>query len=94
MGMVRDEGFQSLYKGIVPSLLRSAVYGGLRLGLYEPCKGALDWALDCTNILTKVTAGALSGAIATVTTNPMEVLKVRMQLLLFIYSKIFILGEG
>ena len=92
--MVRDEGFQSLYKGIVPSLLRSAVYGGLRLGLYEPCKGALDWALDCTNILTKVTAGALSGAIATATTNPMEVLKVRMQFLLYIYFKIFILGEG
>ena len=78
MNMVRNEGIQSLYKGIVPSLLRSAVYGGLRLGLYEPCKGAMDWALDCTNILTKVTAGALSGAIATVTTNPMEVLKVRI----------------
>lgn len=77
--MVHNEGPQSLYKGIVPSLLRSALYGGLRLGLYEPCKGAFDWILDCTNIFTKIAAGALSGAIATATTNPMEVMKVRMQ---------------
>ncbi|KAH7277082.1 hypothetical protein KP509_39G033600 [Ceratopteris richardii] len=77
--MVRSEGPQSLYKGIIPSLLRSALYGGLRLGLYEPCKGVLDWATDSSNIFTKIAAGALSGAIATATTNPMEVLKVRMQ---------------
>lgn len=77
--MVQNEGPRSLYKGIVPALLRSALYGGLRLGLYEPCKGVLDRAFDCTNILTKIAAGAMSGAIATAATNPMEVLKVRMQ---------------
>ncbi|KAI5075466.1 hypothetical protein GOP47_0009542 [Adiantum capillus-veneris] len=55
LDMVQSEGTRSLYKGIGPALLRSALYGGLRLGLYEPC------------------------AIATAATNPMEVLKVRMQ---------------
>ncbi|MCO5570549.1 hypothetical protein L7F22_024273 [Adiantum nelumboides] len=79
LNMVQSEGPQSLYKGVVPALMRSAMYGGLRLGLYEPCKGALNWVVDSSNIVTKVTAGALSGAIATATTNPLEVLKVRMQ---------------
>ncbi|MCO5577296.1 hypothetical protein L7F22_031123 [Adiantum nelumboides] len=79
LNMVQSEGPQSLYKGIVPALIRSAMYGGLRLGLYEPCKGALSRVVDSSNIVTKVTAGALSGAIATATTNPLEVLKVRMQ---------------
>eukprot|EP00250_Pteridium_aquilinum_P007654 c17324_g1_i1 orf=396-1121(-) len=77
--MVQSEGPQSLYKGIVPSLLRSALYGGLRLGLYEPCKGVFDWTFDRSNVFTKIASGALSGAIATATSNPMEVLKVRMQ---------------
>lgn len=77
--MVQNEGPESLYKGLVPALWRSAIYGCLRLGLYEPCKEAFDCALEYSNLFTKLVAGALSGAIATAATNPIDVLKVRMQ---------------
>ncbi|KAJ6992843.1 hypothetical protein NC653_016064 [Populus alba x Populus x berolinensis] len=32
----REEGLSALWKGIVPGLHRQCVFGGLRLGLYEP----------------------------------------------------------
>ncbi|KAF9623163.1 hypothetical protein IFM89_037744 [Coptis chinensis] len=78
--MVKNEGPRAMYLGLVPALTRSVSYGGLRLGLYEPTKYFCDWAFGSSNVLLKVASGAFSGAIATALTNPMEVLKVRLQM--------------
>ncbi|CAH9115141.1 unnamed protein product [Cuscuta epithymum] len=78
--VVRDEGFRSLYRGLSPSLMRSVLYGGLRLGLYEPSKYVCEMAFESNNIVMKIASGAFSGAIATALTNPVEVLKVRLQM--------------
>uniref|UniRef100_A0A5B7AZT5 Mitochondrial substrate carrier family protein ucpB n=1 Tax=Davidia involucrata TaxID=16924 RepID=A0A5B7AZT5_DAVIN len=78
--VVKNEGPRSLYLGLTPALMRSVVYGGLRLGLYEPSKHACELAFKSTNILVKIASGAFSGAIATALTNPVEVLKVRLQM--------------
>ncbi|RWW49644.1 hypothetical protein BHE74_00044155 [Ensete ventricosum] len=34
--IAREEGMTALWKGIVPGLHRQCVFGGLRIGLYEP----------------------------------------------------------
>lgn len=34
--IAREEGASALWKGIVPGLHRQCLYGGLRIGLYEP----------------------------------------------------------
>lgn len=34
--IAKEEGLSALWKGIVPGLHRQCVYGGLRIGLYEP----------------------------------------------------------
>ncbi|KAG6538031.1 hypothetical protein ZIOFF_003134 [Zingiber officinale] len=73
--MVKNEGPRSLYLGLGPAVTRSLIYGGLRLGLYEPSKYVLDHLIGSTNIIVKIASGAFSGAIATGLTNPMEVLK-------------------
>ncbi|KAH7517144.1 hypothetical protein FEM48_Zijuj09G0031200 [Ziziphus jujuba var. spinosa] len=78
--VLKNEGSRSLYLGMTPALIRSVLYGGLRLGLYEPSKYACDWAFGSTNILVKVASGGFAGAIATALTNPVEVLKVRLQM--------------
>ncbi|KAJ4727581.1 Mitochondrial substrate carrier family protein [Melia azedarach] len=78
--ILKNEGPKSLYLGLTPALARSALYGGLRLGLYEPSKYACDWAFESTNILVKIASGAFAGATATALTNPTEVLKVRLQM--------------
>ncbi|CAI9107992.1 OLC1v1007498C7 [Oldenlandia corymbosa var. corymbosa] len=78
--LVKNEGLKSLYLGLTPALTRSVLYGGLRLGLYEPSKHVCELAFESTNILVKIASGAFSGALATALTNPVEVLKVRLQM--------------
>ncbi|XP_057826202.1 uncharacterized protein LOC131037955 isoform X1 [Cryptomeria japonica] len=68
------------WNGLAPALLRSFVYGGLRLGLYEPCKYVSDAAFGYTGIMTNFASGAFSGALATALTNPTEILKIRLQM--------------
>jgi len=34
--IAREEGMTALWKGIVPGLHRQCLFGGLRIGLYEP----------------------------------------------------------
>lgn len=78
--VVKNEGPTSLYRGLTPALMRSVLYGGLRLGLYEPSKYVCESAFESTNILMKIASGAFSGALATALTNPVEILKVRLQM--------------
>ncbi|KAF6176596.1 hypothetical protein GIB67_034458 [Kingdonia uniflora] len=78
--MMKREGPRSLYLGLSPALTRSVLYGGLRLGLYEPSKNFCEWVFGSANILVKITSGGFSGAVATALTNPTEVLKVRLQM--------------
>ncbi|XP_064991931.1 uncharacterized protein LOC135628896 isoform X1 [Musa acuminata AAA Group] len=78
--MIKNEGARSLYLGLGPALTRSLLYGGLRLGLYEPFKYVCEHVVGSTNIFVKIASGAFSGAIATGVTNPTEVLKVRLQM--------------
>ncbi|CAN6467807.1 unnamed protein product [Victoria cruziana] len=73
--MLKVEGPKALYLGLGPALIRSLLYGGLRLGLYEPCKYVCDLSFGSTNVFVKLAAGAFSGTIATAFTNPAEVLK-------------------
>lgn len=80
MNLVKNEGVKALYMGLTPGLVRAVFYGGLRLGLYEPSLRASEMAFGSPNILTKIVVGAFSGALATAVTNPVEVLKVRMQM--------------
>ncbi|KAE8660801.1 Mitochondrial substrate carrier family protein ucpB isoform 2 [Hibiscus syriacus] len=78
--VMKNEGPESLYLGLTPALNRSLLYGGLRLGLYEPSKYVCDWAFVSKNILIKIASGAFSGAISTALTNPVEILKVQLQM--------------
>lgn len=78
--MVEREGTRSLYLGLAPALARAVVYGGLRFGLYEPCKHVCSYAFGSTNFAFKFASGVIAGGLATALTNPMEVLKVRLQM--------------
>jgi solute carrier family 25 (mitochondrial uncoupling protein), member 8/9 len=40
--IAREEGSAALWKGIVPGLQRQCIYGGLRIGLYEPVSLSLS----------------------------------------------------
>ncbi|XP_042044526.1 mitochondrial substrate carrier family protein ucpB-like [Salvia splendens] len=78
MQVVKSEGLRVLYLGLTPALMRSVLYGGLRLGLYS--KYVCELAFESHNVLMKIASGAFSGAVATALTNPVEVLKVWLQM--------------
>jgi hypothetical protein len=81
----REEGIGSLYKGIVPGVQRQVVFGGIRLGLYDPVRDAIKGLVCGANytgnapLPVKCMAGFLSGAIAMTIASPTELVKVRMQ---------------
>ena len=78
--MVREEGTRAVYQGLSSALLRQAVYGTIKFGLYYSAKEALPAPstkrTGCAlNLGCAVWAGCVSSAIAT----PTDVIKVRMQ---------------
>ncbi|XP_078444971.1 mitochondrial uncoupling protein 1-like [Wolffia australiana] len=77
----REEGLSALWKGIVPGLHRQCLFGGLRIGLYEPVKTLYvgeDFVGDIP-LSKKILAGLTTGALAITIANPTDLVKVRLQ---------------
>lgn len=74
--LVSIEGAGSLYKGISAALLRSLTYGSLRLGLYEPFKEYFSINTASQPLGYKILSGVMAGSVATLCTNPIELIKV------------------
>ncbi|EFJ35536.1 hypothetical protein SELMODRAFT_80205 [Selaginella moellendorffii] len=79
--IAKEEGAGALWKGIVPGLHRQVLFGGLRIGLYEPVK-MLYVGKDHTGdvpLVKKIAAGLTTGALAITVANPTDLVKVRLQ---------------
>ncbi|KAK0606253.1 hypothetical protein LWI29_035695 [Acer saccharum] len=79
--IAREEGLSALWKGIIAGLHRQCIYGGLRIGLYDPVKSFLvggDFVGDIP-IYHKILAALITGAIAIAVANPTDLVKVRLQ---------------
>lgn len=79
MTVAREEGAGALWAGLGPGLQRQVIYGGLRIGLYDPIKKAVTEAAGGDSLGTKIAAGLLSGAIGITVASPTDLVKVRMQ---------------
>jgi solute carrier family 25 (mitochondrial uncoupling protein), member 8/9 len=76
-----EEGAAALWKGIEPGLHRQCVFGGLRIGLYEPVRNLYvgpNHQGDAPLHL-KIAAGLTTGALGITVANPTDLVKVRMQ---------------
>jgi solute carrier family 25 uncoupling protein 8/9 len=78
--VAREEGASALWKGLEPGLHRQCLFGGLRIGLYEPVKRLYmgDRTGDAP-LLLKIAAGVTTGALAISIASPTDLVKVRMQ---------------
>ncbi|KAF3448995.1 hypothetical protein FNV43_RR09719 [Rhamnella rubrinervis] len=79
--IAREEGLTALWKGIVPGLHRQCVFGGLRIGLYEPVRNLYvgkDFVGDVP-LSKKILAGLTTGALGITVANPTDLVKVRLQ---------------
>ncbi|KQJ87020.1 mitochondrial uncoupling protein 1 [Brachypodium distachyon] len=79
--IAREEGAAALWKGIVPGLHRQCIYGGLRIGLYEPVKSFYvgENHVGDVPLSKKIAAGFTTGALAIAVANPTDLVKVRLQ---------------
>ena len=50
--IAREEGLRSLWKGVVPGLHRQCLFGGLRIGMYEPVGSQIYFFLAQENVVT------------------------------------------
>lgn len=76
--VAREEGATALWRGLVPALHRQVVYGGLRIGLYEPVKAQTNKVFG-DGFSSKVAAGLATGALGIAVASPTDLVKVRMQ---------------
>ncbi|GAB4860055.1 Mitochondrial uncoupling protein 2 [Ancistrocladus abbreviatus] len=79
--IAKEEGLPALWNGIVPGLHRQFLYGGLRIGLYDPLKIFFVGGLLTGDIplFQKILAALITGAIAIAVANPTDLVKVRLQ---------------
>lgn len=81
MTVAREEGVGALWKGITPGIHRQILFGGLRIGLYEPIKNLYvgkDHEGDVPLHL-KIAAGLTTGGLGIAVASPTDLVKVRMQ---------------
>jgi len=84
INIAKKEGIHAFYLGLTPALARGLFYGGVRLGAYGPIKNILkrvatDDRRPSIKFLRNVTAGCLSGSIAAITSNPIDLCKTKLQ---------------
>ncbi|XP_074380709.1 mitochondrial uncoupling protein 1-like isoform X2 [Apium graveolens] len=81
VGTIAKEGLSALWKGIVPGLHRQCLYGGLRIGLYEPVMNLYvgENFVGDVPLMKKILVGLTTGALAIAVANPTDLVKVRLQ---------------
>ncbi|XP_011695420.1 PREDICTED: solute carrier family 25 member 38-like isoform X2 [Wasmannia auropunctata] len=100
----KQEGVRGLSSGLVPTLLRDAPYSGLYLMFYTQLKNAATTgATNNSSVPVHFGCGILAGILASIVTQPPDVVKTKMQLYpnefnsiyhatLFVYKKYGVLG--
>ncbi|CAN0854676.1 Mitochondrial uncoupling protein 2 [Linum grandiflorum] len=79
--IAKEEGLSALWKGVTAGLHRQFIYGGLRIGLYEPVKSLLVGSASggVIPLYQKILAALITGAVAIIVANPTDLVKVRLQ---------------
>eukprot|EP00494_Astrolonche_serrata_P002654 UN02660 len=82
MGIIREEGFLNLYRGLFPACLRHFVYSGIRVTAYQYIRENLLGRNESGDFPVRkaILAGGTSGAIGQFCANPTDLVKVRMQI--------------
>jgi solute carrier family 25, member 38 len=80
----KNEGIRNLYIGLIPTLIRDAPFSGIYYTFYNSFKGMMESELSQSIIpfspVRNFLVGISAGAIATMITQPADVIRTRMQL--------------
>ncbi|MCO5567435.1 hypothetical protein L7F22_021126 [Adiantum nelumboides] len=82
IALVREEGYQGLYKGLSPGLLRHVFYTSTRILTYEQLRSAANMRVGTNHkpsVLQQALLGGISGVTGQVLASPADLIKVRIQ---------------
>ena len=76
-----EEGVGALWKGVTPGIHRQVLFGGLRIGMYEPVKKFYvgENHVGDVPLHMKIAAGLTTGGLGIMVASPTDLVKVRMQ---------------
>lgn len=77
--IAKEEGPRALWKGLSPGLQRQMAFASIRIGLYEPVRNMIAGPDTSPNMLQRISAGLLTGAVGITVANPTDVVKIRLQ---------------
>ena len=76
----KNEGFNGVYRGLVPTILRQSSNQAMRFLVYGNIKGKLDNYFPNSPLTFRTAlAGAVAGAVSVLGNNPIDVVKTQMQ---------------
>lgn len=78
--VVQREGFKGLYSGLGPQLIGVAPEKAIKLTVNDFARGKFTDAEGNISILGEILSGASAGACQVVFTNPLEIVKIRLQI--------------
>lgn len=76
--VIREEGVSALYRSYRTTVLMNVPFMAVQVALYETCKKLMGSEED-DGLLIQLTAGAVAGGTAAGVTNPLDVVKTRLQ---------------
>uniref|UniRef100_A0A0L8HTP6 EF-hand domain-containing protein n=1 Tax=Octopus bimaculoides TaxID=37653 RepID=A0A0L8HTP6_OCTBM len=77
--VLRHEGFTGLYRGLAPQLVGVAPEKAIKLTMNDLVRERLTQKDGSLSILSQIIAGGCAGASQVVFTNPLEIVKIRLQ---------------
>lgn len=76
--VIQMEGVRGLWKGNLINCLRIFPHMGLNYGTIQMCKSYLQKNTHTTNTQQMIVSSTMGGAVATIATNPLEMVKTRL----------------
>ena len=77
--VVRKEGFNALYLSLPTTLAMNIPYGMIMVTVNESVREYLNSGSNQVSLYSSMVAGSLAGAVAAALTNPLDVIKTRLQ---------------
>ena len=78
--LVKKEGIGGLYRGVVPNIISSVPFSGIYYSLYTTMQGKMIEHVDQPPIVRNLVSSSFAALIATVLTQPADILRTQAQL--------------
>lgn len=78
--VLKNEGFFGLYRGLLPQLCGVSPEKAIKLTMNDFMRGALKQSDGSLSIQSEIISGGMAGASQVIFTNPIEVIKIRLQI--------------